>query len=133
MCYKLCIPRKTLKDAPGALHHVMARGIERRIIFTDNEDCDDLLERLESIAAETHTSCYAWSLVRHHFHLLLKTGCVPIATVMHQLLTGNAIRFIRRHVRTGHLVPNRTNINPLPGIPRKRKPLRQLKWLICKE
>ena len=51
--------RKARIEAPGALHHVMARGIERRIIFTGNEDCDDLLERLESIAAETHTSCYA--------------------------------------------------------------------------
>ena len=72
------MPRKARIDAPGALHHVMARGIEGLIIFTDNEDCDDLLERLESIAAETHTSCYAWSLVRNHFHLLLKTGRVPI-------------------------------------------------------
>ena len=53
------MPRKARIDAPDTLHHVMARGIERRIIFTDNEDCDDLLERLESIAAETHTSCYA--------------------------------------------------------------------------
>ena len=58
------MPRKARIDAPGALHHVMARGIEGLIIFTDNEDFDDLLERLESIAAETHTSCYAWSLLR---------------------------------------------------------------------
>jgi hypothetical protein len=27
------MPRKARIDAPGALHHVMARGIERRIIF----------------------------------------------------------------------------------------------------
>ena len=101
------MPRKARIDAPGALHHIMARGIERRIIFTDNEDCDDLLEQLESIAAETHTSCYAWSLVRNHFHLLLKTGRVPIATVMRRLLTGYAIRFNRRHGRTGHLFQNR--------------------------
>ena len=105
--YKLCMLRKVRIDASDALHHVMARGIQRRIIFTDNEDCDDLLERLESIAAETHTSCYAWSLVRNHFHLLLKTGCVPIETVMRRLLTGYAIRFNRRHGRTGHLFQNR--------------------------
>jgi len=73
----------------------------------DNEDCDDFLERLEDIAAETHTFCYAWSLVRNHFHLLLKTGNVPIATVMRRLLTGYVVRFNRRHGRSGHLFQNR--------------------------
>jgi len=85
----------------------MARGIERRIIFIDNADCDDFLERLGGVVDETHTSCYAWSLVRNHFHLLLKTGNVPIATVMRRLLTGHVIRFNRRHGRTGHLFQNR--------------------------
>ncbi len=101
------MPRKARIDAPGALHHVIARGIERRIIFTDNADCDDFLERLESLVSETHTSCYAWSLVRNHLHLLLKTGNVPIATVMRRLLTGHAMRFNRRHDRTGQLFENR--------------------------
>ncbi|MFO7784133.1 MAG: transposase, partial [Desulfatiglandales bacterium] len=101
------MPRKARIDAPGALHHVITRGIERRIIFTDNADCDDFLERLEIIVSETNTSCYAWSLVRNHFHLLLKTGGVPIATVMRRLLTGYAMRFNRRHERTGQLFQNR--------------------------
>jgi REP element-mobilizing transposase RayT len=85
----------------------MARGIERRMIFKDNADCNDFLERLENIVFESHTCCYAWSLVRNHFHLLLKTGNIPIATVMRRLLTGYVIRFNRRHRRTGHLFQNR--------------------------
>ena len=43
------MPRKARIDAPGALHHVMARGIERRNIFTDNADCDDFLSRVERL------------------------------------------------------------------------------------
>jgi len=101
------MPRKPRIDAPGALHHIMARGIEARGIFTDNADSDDFLERLETIAVESNTSCYAWSLVHNHFHLLLKTGNVPIATVMRRLLTGYAVRFNRRHGRSGHLFQNR--------------------------
>jgi putative transposase len=101
------MPRKARIDAPGALHHVMARGIDRRGIFKDNVDREDFLERLENIARESQTSCYAWSLVGNHFHLLLKTGNVPIATVMRRLLTGYAIRFNRRHGRNGHLFQNR--------------------------
>jgi putative transposase len=45
--------------APGVLHHIMIRGIQRQRIFSDIQDRDDLLERLSVILPETHTSCYA--------------------------------------------------------------------------
>ena len=38
---------------------------------------------------------------------MLKTGPVPIATVMRRLLTGHAVRYSRRHQRHGHLFQNR--------------------------
>ncbi len=43
----------------------------------------------------------------NHFHLLLKTGKVAIATVMRRVLTGYAVTFNRRHHRSGHLFQNR--------------------------
>jgi putative transposase len=43
----------------------------------------------------------------NHIHLLLRTGNVPIATVMRKLLTGYAVSFNRRHYRHGHLFQNR--------------------------
>jgi hypothetical protein len=43
----------------------------------------------------------------NHFHLLLKTGYVPLSTVMRRLLTGYAQQFNRRHRRHGPLVQNR--------------------------
>ena len=67
------MPRKARIDAPGALHHIMARGIERRDIFEDDFDRNNFLERIEKIIFETDTRCYAWALIPNHFHLLLKT------------------------------------------------------------
>ena len=32
------MPRLARLDAPGVLHHVIIRGIERRNIFQDNKD-----------------------------------------------------------------------------------------------
>ena len=97
------MPRKARIDAPGALHHIIIRGIERRAIFKDAADRSDFLNRLEMILPETKTSCYAWVLMIYHVHLLLKTGLAPIATVMRRLLTGYAVRFNRRHRRHGQL------------------------------
>jgi REP element-mobilizing transposase RayT len=39
------MPRKARIDAPGALHHIIVRGIERRKIFYDDDDRDNFLER----------------------------------------------------------------------------------------
>jgi len=101
------VPRRSRIDALGAVHHIMARGIERRIIFENNADRENFINRLGCILKETGTACYAWALMPNHFHLLLRTGHTPITTVMRRLLTGYAIWFnIRRH-RVGHLFQNR--------------------------
>ena len=101
------MPRKSRIDTPGALHHIIARGIDRKNIFKDDKDRDNFLERLGAIIEETKTHCFAWALIPNHFHLLIKTGTTPISTVMRRLLTGYAVSFNRRHRRYGHLFQNR--------------------------
>ncbi|MDI6687721.1 MAG: transposase, partial [Desulfobacterales bacterium] len=88
MCYSNYMPRKSRTDAPGAFHHIIARGIERSDIFKDNADRNNFLNRLSRIIKETNTRCFGWALIPNHFHLLLKTGDMPISTVMRRLLTG---------------------------------------------
>jgi len=101
------MPRKSRIDAPGALHHIMVRGIDRQDIFSDHKDYSTFLERFSDLLTETKTSCYAWALIPNHFHLLLRTGNVPISVLMKRLLTGYAVNFNRRHNRVGHLFQNR--------------------------
>lgn len=101
------MPRQARIDAPGALHHIMVRGIEGKKIFRDNSDCDDFLTRLEKILPETSTPCYAWALMSNHAHLLLRTGSAPLSHVMRRLLTGYAVRFNYRHRRRGKLFQDR--------------------------
>lgn len=101
------MPRQARIDAPGALHHVMCRGIERRKIFLEDQDRGNFVERLGRVLKETSTNCLAWCLMPNHFHLLLRTGKSPIAGVMRRVLTGYAVTFNRRHNRSGHLFQNR--------------------------
>ena len=101
------MPRQARIDAPCALHHIIARGIERSKIFREEADYEDFLRRLSPLLLQTETKCFAWTLIPNHFHLLLKTGNVPIATLMRRLLTGYATGFNRRHHRSGHLFQNR--------------------------
>jgi len=101
------MPRKSRIDAPGALHHIMVRGIDRKEIFTDQNDHSAFMNRLSDLLIETKTSCYAWALIPNHFHLLLRTGDVPISVLMKRLLTAYAVNFNRQHNRYGHLFQNR--------------------------
>lgn len=101
------MPRGPRLDAPGVLHHVIARGIERGKIFRNDRDRLDFLSRLAELVTETKTSVYAWCLVPNHFHLFTRTGAAPLSTVMRRLLTGYAVSFNRRHRRSGHLFQNR--------------------------
>ena len=87
------MPRLARLDAPGVLHHIMIRGIERRKIFLDNKDREDFLDRLSELLPETETLCYAWAFLPNHAHFLLRTGTIPLATLMRRLLTGYVVSF----------------------------------------
>jgi REP element-mobilizing transposase RayT len=104
---EMTMPRKARIDAAGALHHIICRGIEGQRVFRDDKDRDNFVKRLGKILEDSSTTCYAWSLIPNHFHLLLRTGNLPVAKVMQRLLTGYAAYYNRRHRRHGHLFQNR--------------------------
>ena len=101
------MPRQARLDTPGTLHHVMIRGIERSPIFKDDQDREDFISRMGLLAQETGTRILAWALMRNHVHLLFFSGPTGISKFMRRLLTGYALRYNRRHRRSGHLFQNR--------------------------
>ena len=40
------MPRRARIDTPGALHHIVIRGIEGKAVFKDDTDREDFIERL---------------------------------------------------------------------------------------
>ncbi|HYL79194.1 MAG TPA: transposase [Candidatus Acidoferrum sp.] len=85
----------------------MMRGLERRVIFTDDTDRGDFLGRVAALADAGALTVYAWALLPNHAHLLVRTGTRPLPRSMRSLLTGYAGAFNRRHRRAGHLFQNR--------------------------
>jgi REP element-mobilizing transposase RayT len=101
------MPRQARLDAPGTLHHVMVRGIERTTIFRDEADRTDFLARVAHAVEQGHWMVYAWALLPNHAHLLVQTGGQSLASTMRRLLTGYVVNFNHRHKRVGHLLQNR--------------------------
>jgi len=101
------MPRQARLDTPGTLHHVIFRGIEKRNLFDDKYDRENMVNRMEELVKETGTKIYAWSLMTNHVHILLKSGHSGLSRFMRRLLTGYAISYNIRHRRYGHLFQNR--------------------------
>src|SRR5215470_3255126 len=101
------MPRGPRLDFPGALHHVMARGIERCDIFRTDDDRAGFVRRLGAVIRKTDARLFAWSLMPNHIHLLVRTSDVRLSAVMRGLLGAYATTFNRRHHRCGHLFQNR--------------------------
>ena len=101
------MPRGPRLDAPGALHHVIIRGIERGAIVSDDDNRIEVVRRMGKLAKDSGTSVYAYALMTNHLHILLKSGKGGLATYMRRLLSGYAQYFNRRHNRSGYLFQNR--------------------------
>ena len=101
------MPRQPRLDAPGTVHHVMGRGIERTKIFRNDNDREDFIKRIEQLCLNGSWIVYAWALLSNHFHLLVRTGNQALSRNMRRLLTGYVINFNRRHKHYGHHFQNR--------------------------
>ena len=99
--------RQARLDAPGTLHHVIIRGIEKGRIVDDQKDRENFVSRMGEVASDTKTAIYGWSLTTNHPHILLRSGPFGLSKYMRRLLTGYAISYNHRHSRYGHLFQNR--------------------------
>jgi len=80
------MPRQARLDAPGTLHHVIIRGIERKEIVKDDHDRQNFVYRMGMIALETGTLIYAWTLMTNHAHIFLRSSSSGISRYMSRLL-----------------------------------------------
>lgn len=101
------MPRQARLDYPGALNHVIGRGVARGRIFDDARDYERFEKDLSELVIAASARCLAWALLPNHFHLLVRTGRRPLKWLMQHLLTRHALHYNRRHRRVGHLFQNR--------------------------
>jgi putative transposase len=98
------LPRNEI--APG-IWHVFARGVERRLIFLDDEDRRRYLRFLHGVVEQFGWHCLAYCLMPNHIHLLIETTEPNLGRGMHSLHGAYAQTFNQRWTRVGHLFQSR--------------------------
>ena len=88
-------------EYPGAVYHVMNRGLARHPVFHEPTDYDLFLQ----VLGETHTlwnvEVLAYCLMRNHYHLCLRTPTANLGRVMRHVNGLYTQRFNRAHRRDG--------------------------------
>lgn len=120
------MPRGPRIDYPGAVQHVYARGIEKRLIFLDDPDLRKFLEGVGENLSRWGVRCFAWALMPNHFHLLIQSDDGELPSFMRCLLTGYAKYFNTRHDRVGHLFQNRYKSRLVGDDPHFREVIRYI-------
>lgn len=90
-------------EFPGALYHVMSRGVARLPTFLDDEDRNDFLRRIEPLVRSGDLVVHAFCLMPNHYHLLCETPAGGLRRWMRHVNGDYARAFNHRHRRVGHL------------------------------
>lgn len=99
-------PRITFENA---FYHVFNRGLNKQVIFADEQDYSKFLTLLQDlrITKKYDHTIYSYVLMPNHFHILIQTRKIPISKIMSSLLTSYSMYFNKKINRVGVLFQNR--------------------------
>lgn len=92
---------------PGAVYHVLNRGLARQRVFRAARDYERFLEGLAEAHARWRVEVFAYCLLGTHYHLCLRTPGGDLARVMRHVDGLYTQRFNRAHGRDGPLFRGR--------------------------
>jgi REP element-mobilizing transposase RayT len=98
------MPRKPRMELEPGVHHVFARGVERRKVFEDDRDRRMYVALLARAVRQQRWRLLAFCLMPNHIHLLVETvEPMTLGLGMQGLHGDYAQAFNQRHARAGHL------------------------------
>lgn len=99
--------RRAREKSQTGIYHVILRGIDRQIIFEDNEDYQKLLETLKKCQEKSSCEIYAYCLMSNHIHLLLKEGREDLGIMFRRLGASYVYWYNAKYGRRGYLFQGR--------------------------
>lgn len=95
--------RKPRLFVPGATYHVYCRVARGEFAFDDPLEAAEFVEQVRRVRDFDDWRIPAWCLMGNHYHLVVKTGPVPLWRSMLRLQAGIARGFNRRRRYLGRL------------------------------
>jgi len=101
------MPRKPRQKSQSGIYHILVRGINRQIIFEDDEDYSSFLRTLARYKEPCGYEIYAYCLMDNHIHILLKEGEEPLEKIMRRIGGSFVYWYNTKYERIGPLFQDR--------------------------
>ncbi|WP_246629331.1 transposase [Mesobacillus maritimus] len=101
------MPRLAREKSRTGVYHVMLRGINRQIIFEEDEDRRKFLETLKRFKESSLFDLYAYCLMDNHVHLLIKENDESISVSIKRISCSYVHWYNTKYERCGHLFQDR--------------------------
>lgn len=112
------MPRPLRVHLPGALYHVMCRGMTERPLFMDPKDYHAYLSLVAEYRERTNMKLFAYVLLPDHVRLCLElTNATTISTIMHGINSRYTKYYGKRHGHAGHVFQERFKLTVLEKAP----------------
>lgn len=99
--------RSPREKSKTGIYHIILRGINRQLIFEDEEDADRFLETLGRYRKESGYEIYAYCLMGNHIHILIKEGKEELSLAMKRIGVSYVYWYNLKYDRSGHLFQDR--------------------------
>ena len=107
--------RKPRVFVAGGVYHVYNRFASGEAIFSDPNEAVEFVELIRRIKKRDGWTVFAWAIMSNHYHLVLRTGTIPLWRGMHAIQNGFSRGYNRRHRRTGGLWQSRYQARNVSG------------------
>ncbi|MBR0365189.1 MAG: transposase [Clostridia bacterium] len=107
------MPRQARRKSKNGIYHIMLRGINKQVIFEDDEDYKRFLETVKKYKTICGYSVYAYCLMNNHIHLLIKVGHEDLDLILKRIAGSYVYWYNWKYARTGHLFQDRFKSEPV--------------------
>lgn len=99
------LPRRS---SSSKIYHIIFRGINKQVIFHEEEDYQKLLDILSFLKNDMKFEVYAYCLMSNHVHMLIKEAdFLQISIILKRLLIRYVSWYNKKYQRTGKLINDR--------------------------
>ena len=107
-------------DEPGMWHHVMNRGIAKRMLFEVRHDMQDFCSLLGESVERGEIEVHAFALMGNHYHLLVRSVAGELGVALQRIQTGYSRKFNRERRRDGPLMRGRYQDKVIGSLAHRR-------------
>lgn len=101
------MPRCARKKSESGIYHIMMRGINRQVVFVEDEDREKFIETISCYKIISQFELYGYCLMDNHVHLLVKEVVEPVSMIIKRISSSFVYWYNRKYERCGHLFQER--------------------------